>query len=158
MADDLHNATGSFWRRYPFVKPCKNLNKVVEAWTKGNTDVLITLEALEESGAMTRDEIIQSVELVKNIAEIVTDEFASKGLHVLDGKFELGRLRHGDGKIVIIDEISPDVVRVCNGFSPDEHGNCIIFEQCAITSFLEGKRSIKNKMQVKAVDFMSVFL
>jgi len=28
-----NNATGSFWRRYPFVRPCKNLNKVVEVWT-----------------------------------------------------------------------------------------------------------------------------
>jgi phosphoribosylaminoimidazole-succinocarboxamide synthase len=153
-----NNATGSFWRRYPFVKPCKNLHKVVEAWTKGDTDVLITLEALEESGAMSGLEIDQSVELVKKIAEIVTDEFASKGLHVLDGKFELGRLKHGDGKIVIIDEISPDVVRVCNGFSPDEHGSCTIFEECAMTSIAEGKRSIKNKKQVKAADFMSVFL
>lgn len=30
-----NNATGSFWRRYPFVMPCRNLNRVVEAWTKG---------------------------------------------------------------------------------------------------------------------------
>ena len=26
-----NNATGSFWRRYPFVKPCKNTGMVVEA-------------------------------------------------------------------------------------------------------------------------------
>lgn len=153
-----NNATGSFWRRYPFVRPCKNLHKVVEAWTKGDVDVLITFEALEEAGAMTRSEIDYSVSLVKNIAEIVTEEFASKGLHVIDGKFELGRLKYGDGKIVIIDEISPDVVRVCKGFSPDKNGNCTVYKECTVTNLADGKRTIKNKNQVKAADFMAIFL
>jgi hypothetical protein len=36
---------------------------------------------------MTRAEIDYSVELVKNIAEIVTREFVSRDLHVIDGKF-----------------------------------------------------------------------
>ncbi|HOO99653.1 MAG TPA: phosphoribosylaminoimidazolesuccinocarboxamide synthase [Bacteroidales bacterium] len=153
-----NNATGSFWRRYPFVRPCKNLNKVVEAWTKGDVDVLITFEALEEAGAMTRDEINYSISLVKDIADIVTAEFASKGLHVIDGKFELGRLRYGDGKIVIIDEISPDVVRVCKGFSPDKDGNCNAYKDCTVTNFAEGKRTIKNRNQVKAAEFISIFL
>jgi len=153
-----NNATGSFWRRYPFVRPCRNIHKVVEAWTKGDTDILITFEALEETGAMTRAEIDYSVELVKKIAEIVTSEFGSKGLHVLDGKFELGRLKYGDRKIVIIDEISPDVVRVCRGYAPDKDGNCTIYEDCTVTNFAEGKRTIKNRNQVKAADFISVFL
>lgn len=153
-----NNATGSFWRRYPFVRPCRNIHKVVEAWTKGDTDILITFEALEETGAMTRAEIEYSVELVKKIAEIVTSEFSSKGLHVLDGKFELGRLKYGDRKIVIIDEISPDVVRVCRGYAPDKDGNCTIYKDCTVTNFAEGKRTIKNRNQVKAADFISVFL
>ncbi len=153
-----NNATGSFWRRYPFVKPCKNINKVVEAWTKGDVDVLITFEALEETGAMSKDEITTSVELVKNIAEIVSQEFASKDLHVIDGKFELGRLKHGDGKIVIIDEISPDVLRVCKGYSPDNNGDCKVFKQCAVTNYSNGKRTIKNKNQVRASDFIDIFL
>ncbi|HNR41451.1 MAG TPA: phosphoribosylaminoimidazolesuccinocarboxamide synthase [Bacteroidales bacterium] len=153
-----NNATGSFWRRYPFVRPCRNIHKVVEAWTKGDTDILITFEALEETGAMTRAEIDYSVELVKKIAEIVTSEFGSKGLHVLDGKFELGRLKYGDRKIVIIDEISPDVVRVCRGYAPDKDGNCTIYKDCTVTNFAEGKRTIKNRNQVKAADFISVFL
>ena len=121
-----NNATGSFWRRYPFVKPCRNIHKVVEAWTKGDSDILITLEALEETGAMNKEEISYSVELVKNIAEIVSQEFESKGLHVIDGKFELGRLKYGDGKIVLIDEISPDVLRVCKGYTPDRNGDCTV--------------------------------
>jgi phosphoribosylaminoimidazole-succinocarboxamide synthase len=153
-----NNATGSFWRRYPFVKPCKNLNKVVEAWTKGDSDILITMEALEATGAMNKDEIAFSVDLVKKIAEIVTMEFAAKGLHVVDGKFELGRLKYGDGKIVLIDEISPDVIRVCKGYSPDENANCDEYRQCTETSFADGKRTIKNKNLVSAADFINIFL
>jgi len=152
-----NNATGSFWRRYPFVKPCRNLHKVVEAWTKGDSDVLITFEALQETGAMSRDEIVQSVELVKSIAEIVSLEFASKGLHVIDGKFELGRLKYGDGKIVIIDEISPDVLRVCKGYTPDADGNCTVYGQCTVTNYADGKRTIKNRKQVSAAEFITVF-
>ncbi|NMC38251.1 MAG: DUF89 family protein, partial [Bacteroidales bacterium] len=34
---------------------------------------------------------------LKNIAEIVTCEFASGNLHLTDGKFELGLLKYGDG-------------------------------------------------------------
>lgn len=153
-----NNATGSFWRRYPFVKPCKNLHKVVEAWTKGDSDILITLEALEETSAMSKDEIVRSVELVKNIAEIVSQEFLLKNLHVIDGKFELGRLKYGDGKIVIIDEISPDVLRVCKGYSPDKSGNCTVYQQCTVTNYSDGKRTIKNKNQVPAADFTNIFL
>jgi len=153
-----NNATGSFWRRYPFVKPCRNIHRVVEAWTKGDADILITLEALEETGAMTREEIEFSVKLVSDIAEIVSVEFASKGLHVIDGKFELGRLKYGDGKIVLIDEISPDVLRVCKGYAPDGKGDCTVYRECAVTNFSEGKRTIKNKKQVKAADFINIFL
>lgn len=153
-----NNATGSFWRRYPFVQPCKNIHGVVEAWTKGDTDMLITLEALEETGAMSKTEIRQSVQLVMDIAEIVSREFSLKNLHVLDGKFELGRLKYGDGKIVIIDEISPDVLRVCKGYTPDNLGNCLVNKECAVTNFKDGKRTIKNNYQIQASDFINIFL
>lgn len=153
-----NNATGSFWRRYPFVRPCKNLFKVVEAWTKGKTDILITMEALEAAGALTKDEIAHSVNLVKQIAEIVSTEFTARNLHVVDGKFELGRLKFGDGKIVLIDEISPDVLRVCRGFAPDKKGNCTVYKQCTQTTYINDVRTIKNKNQVSASEFVNVFL
>lgn len=153
-----NNATGSFWRRYPFVRPCKNLNRVVAAWTKGDSDILITMESLEATGAMKKDEISYSVKLVKEIAEIVSQEFASKGLHVIDGKFELGRLKFGDGKIVLIDEISPDVLRVCKGYTPDKNGHCEVYKQCTVTSFADGRRTIKNRNQVSAADLIKIFL
>jgi phosphoribosylaminoimidazole-succinocarboxamide synthase len=153
-----NNATGSFWRRYPFVQPCKNLHTVVEAWTKGDSDILITMEALEATGAMSKKEITESVDLVKNIAEIVSHEFESKNLHVVDGKFELGRLKYGDGKIVLIDEISPDVLRVCKGYVPDNNGNCTVYKECTETTYADGRRTIKNKSQVSAADLINIFL
>jgi len=152
-----NNATGSFWRRYPFVRPCKNLGRVVEAWTKGDSDILITMEAVEASGAMSRAEIDRSVKLVKDIAAIVSREFESRGLHVVDGKFELGRLKAGGGEIVIIDEISPDVLRVCRGFAPAADGGCKAYRECTATSFEGGKRTIKNRNLVAASDFVNVF-
>jgi phosphoribosylaminoimidazole-succinocarboxamide synthase len=153
-----NNANGSFWRRYPFVRPCKNLHKLVEAWTKGDRDILITMEALEATGAMSKEEIGQSVELVKTIAEIVSHEFALKNLHVIDGKFELGRLKYRDEKIVLIDEISPDVLRVCRGYSPDKNGDCMVYKQCTVTNYSDGKRTIKNRNQVSASAFNNIFL
>ncbi len=153
-----NNATGSFWRRYPFVKPCKNVHRVVEAWTKGDSDVLITMEALAETGALNQKEIAQSVKLVQKIADIVSKEFASRKLHVIDGKFELGRLKYGDGKIVLIDEISPDVLRVCRGFRPDGDGDCTRIKACTVTGESDGKRTIKNKNQVSAAELVKIFL
>jgi len=152
-----NNATGSFWRRYPFVRPCKNLHRVVEAWTKGDSDILITMDALAETGALTRKEIGGSVKLVQKIADIVSKEFASRKLHVIDGKFELGRLKYGDGKIVLIDEISPDVLRVCRGFRPDGDGDCTKFKACTVTGESDGKRTIKNKNQVSAAELVKIF-
>ncbi len=153
-----NNATGSFWRRYPFVKPGKNLHKVVEAWTKGDSDILITYEALEAAGVMTRKEIDYVDKLVKDIATVVSEEFASKDLHVVDGKFELGRLRDGDGKIVLIDEISPDVLRVCNGYEPNDKGDCVADGECIETKFADDKRTIRGGYQLTASELEKIFL
>jgi len=152
-----NNATGSFWRRYPFVRPGKNLKAVVEAWAKGKSDILITYEALEAAGVMTREEINYADALVKDIATIVSQEFASKGLHVIDGKFELGRLEQG-GRITLIDEISPDVLRVCKGYVPDESGNCESYTDCIETKFLDGQRKIKGRNQLTASELEDIFL
>ena len=153
-----NNAQGSFWRRYPFVRPGRNLYKMVETWTKGDADILITFEALETAGVMTKDEIAHVETLVKDIATVVSEEFASKGLHVVDGKFELGRLRDGDGKIVLIDEVSPDVLRVCRGYTPDEAGDCTVYKECITTSYTDNKRTIKAGNQLKAGALEEIFL
>lgn len=154
-----NNATGSFWRRYPFVKPGKNLYKLVEAWVKGKSDILITYEALRAAEVMTSEETKYVDRLVKDIAAVVSEEFGSRGLHVIDGKFELGRLKQGDGRIVLIDEISPDVLRVCNGYIPGENGDCGAYKDCIETKLLDdGKRTIKCKSLLSASELEKIFL
>jgi len=153
-----NQALGSYWRRYPFARPCRNLSKVVEAWTKGKSDILITFEVLEAQGVMSRKEINFVDKLVKDIAQVVTDQLAAKGLHAIDGKLELGRLKSGDGKIVLIDEISPDVLRVCKGFKPDKTGNCTVYHECVKTAIAEGVRTISGKNQVDAKEVEKIFL
>jgi phosphoribosylaminoimidazole-succinocarboxamide synthase len=152
-----NNATGSFWRRYPFVKPCQNVNAVVEAWTKGKSDILITFESLVSAGVMTEEEIRYAQKFVKDIARVIFDEFASRGLHLIDGKIELGRLEKGDGKIVLIDEISPDVLRVCKGYSPDAKGDCTVNRECIKTSYADGVRKIVGQNQLTAAELERIF-
>ncbi len=152
-----NNAQGSFWRRYPFVRPCRKLDCLVEAWTKGDADILITFESLEQAGVMTAQEIAQVRKLVREIAAVITADAASKGLHVIDGKFELGRIRGGDGRIMLIDEISPDVLRVCRGYSPDAAGNCSIHARCIETKFTGGKRTITAKNQLNATELRKAY-
>lgn len=152
-----NNAAGSFWRRYPFVRPCRNLGRLVEIWTKGESDVLITREALAATGAMSDAETDESIRLVRQVAEIVTREFAARGLHVVDGKLELGRIRGGDGGIVVIDEISPDVLRVCKGYAPDAQGHCTAYADCAVTGDSGGGRTIVNRRQVPPAELAGLF-
>ena len=153
-----NNGQGSFWRRYPFIRPCRKLDCLVEAWTKGDTDILITFESLEGTGVTTRAEIDQVKSLVSEIAAVVTGDMASRGLHVIDGKFELGRLKGGDGRILLIDEISPDVLRVCRGYAPDARGDCSIHARCIETKFGGGKRTIVAKNQLTAAELQKVYV
>ena len=153
-----HNAQGSFWRRYSFVKPCKNIEFVIEAWTKGKSDTLITFDSLEKAGVMTKKEISDAIALVIEIARVVSAAFAKKGLHLIDGKVELGRLKKHPGKIVLIDEISPDVLRVCKGYVPCKNKDCREYKKCIETFFEDGERKIRAKNQLTAEDLQKVFL
>jgi len=153
-----NSAMGSFWRRYPFVRPCADLPQVVEAWTKGKTDKLITFEALEGAGVMTVPEITGVKKFVKKIAAVITGEFAARGLHVLDGKIELGRLAGGGGRIVLIDEISPDVLRVCRGYKRGRGAACAKAAACIKTSLSGGERKISARNQLPASGLEKIFL
>ncbi len=153
-----NSAMGSFWRRYPFVRPCLDLPQVVEAWTKGKTDKLITFESLEGAGVMTREEIAYVKKFVKKIAAVIYEEFAARGLHVIDGKIELGRLQGGDGGIVLIDEISPDVLRVCQGYAPDGKKGCREHKACIRTACEGDNRKITAKNQLAASALEAIFL
>ncbi len=152
-----NSAMGSFWRRYPFVRPCTDLPQVVEAWTKGKVDTLITFDSLTGAGVMTEEEVAYAKDFVRQIASVIYDEFAAHGLHVLDGKIELGRLKDGDGRIVLIDEISPDVLRVCNGYKKGDTG-CATVADCITTKISDGKRRISAKKQLSAAELEKIFL
>jgi phosphoribosylaminoimidazole-succinocarboxamide synthase len=130
---------------------------VVEAWTKGQTDKLITFEALAAAGVMSEDEIAYVKTFVKDIAKVVNEEFASRGLHVIDGKIELGRLKSG-GEIVLIDEISPDVLRVCKGYAPEANLDCRVNHECIETSYADDVRKISGKNVLTAAELEKIFL
>jgi len=152
-----NSAMGSFWRRYPFIRPCADLPQVIEAWTKGKTDKLITFESLTGAGVMTEEEVSHVKDFVRKIALVIYNEFTAHGLHVLDGKIELGRLKGGDGRIVLIDEISPDVLRVCKGYQRGEKG-CTRATECISTRISGEDRKISAKNQLPASELEKIFL
>jgi phosphoribosylaminoimidazole-succinocarboxamide synthase len=148
---------GSFWRRYPFGRPWADRPQVVEAWTKGNVDRLITFESLTGARVMTEEEVVHVKNFVRKIAIVIYEEFAARGLHVLDGKIELGRLKGGDGQIVLIDEISPDVLRVCKGYQRGEKG-CARAPECISTRISGEDRKISARNQLPASELEKIFL
>lgn len=101
-------AVGSFLRRYgKYAKEGQALDAYVEVTLKDDdrNDPLITDEALEMLGIMTKKEYEILADMTKRIAGIVKDELAKKGLELYDIKFEFGRVGE-DKHIALIDEIS----------------------------------------------------
>jgi len=105
-------AAGSFVRRYGrYVKEGTELDYLVEITLKDDEkgDPLINEDSLCQLGLMTPDEVRYATELTKKITKLIEHELERFGLELIDIKFEFGRL---DGKIVVIDEISGDNMRV----------------------------------------------
>ncbi len=103
-----YRAVGSFLRRYGrYVDEAQELDAYVEVTLKDDerNDPLITDEALEMLGIMTKEEYKILTELTKKIAKVVKDELAKKNLELYDIKFEFGRTGE-DNHIALIDEIS----------------------------------------------------
>ena len=103
-----YRAVGSFYRRY--AKYCSEgmeLGGYVEVTLKDDerNDPLITDEALEMLGIMTKTEYEVLGGLTRQIGEIVKSEMAKKGLELYDIKFEFGRVGE-DNHVALIDEIS----------------------------------------------------
>ena len=103
-----YRAVGSFYKRYG---SCCNegahLDGYVEVTLKDDdrNDPLITDDALEMLGIMTKEEYKRLVELTRNIGEIVKREMMKKELDLYDIKFEFGRVGE-DNHVALIDEIS----------------------------------------------------
>ncbi|MDH5460900.1 MAG: hypothetical protein OEZ29_02110 [Candidatus Bathyarchaeota archaeon] len=136
---------GSLWRRHSHRKPCSFLNNLVEIYSKGlpnEPDILMRDDTLIELGVMKLEEIGEVETLTRRVADILSEEFTRRNLHLIDGKIEVGK-RKSDGKIMVIDEISTSVLRVCKGFVQDYRGNCINYEDCIETTYKDGKRTIR---------------
>ncbi|NLJ91427.1 MAG: phosphoribosylaminoimidazolesuccinocarboxamide synthase [Clostridiales bacterium] len=103
-----YRAVGSFIRRYGmYAKEGQVLDAYVEVTLKDDKreDPLITEDALEMLGIMTREEYKTLVDLTRKISNIIKDELAKKDIELYDIKLEFGRVS-GDNHIALIDEIS----------------------------------------------------
>ncbi len=112
-----YRAVGSFLRRYgKYATEGQPLDAYVEVTLKDDdrNDPLITDEALEMLGIMTKDEYMVLSDLTKKIGSVVKDELAKKGLELYDIKFEFGRIGE-DKHIALIDEISGGNMRAYKG-------------------------------------------
>ena len=108
-------AYGSFLRRYGrYVQEFQPLDALVEITLKDDErgDPLINDEALAQLGLMQPKEIQTVKAMARRVAGIIKEDFAARGLDLVDIKFEFGRLPDG---IVVIDDISGDNMRVFRG-------------------------------------------
>ncbi|NMA70041.1 MAG: phosphoribosylaminoimidazolesuccinocarboxamide synthase [Desulfitobacterium sp.] len=103
-----YRAVGSFLRRYgKYVEEEQPLDALVEVTLKDDerNDPLITEDALDMLGILSKDEYQTLKKLTQQIAGVVKDELAKKGMELYDIKFEFGRIGD-DQHIALIDEIS----------------------------------------------------
>ncbi len=112
-----YKAVGSFLRRYgEYCNEADDLDGYVEVTLKDDerNDPLITDEALEMLGIMTKEEYRVLVDMTREIGEIVKAEMAKKDLELYDIKFEFGRVGE-NGQVALIDEISGGNMRAYRG-------------------------------------------
>jgi phosphoribosylaminoimidazole-succinocarboxamide synthase len=103
-----YRAAGSFVRRYgKYVREGQPLDAYVEMTLKDDerNDPLITEDALDMLGILSKDEYKVLKDLTQRISTLVKEELARKGLELYDIKFEFGRIGE-DRHIALIDEIS----------------------------------------------------
>lgn len=103
-----YRAVGSFLRRYgKYCSEGQKLDAYVEVTLKDDdrNDPLITDEALELLGIMSRSEYAELTSMTRRIGSIVRDELAARDLELYDIKFEFGRIGP-DRQVALIDEIS----------------------------------------------------
>ncbi|THE11388.1 phosphoribosylaminoimidazolesuccinocarboxamide synthase [Bacillus timonensis] len=103
-----YRAVGSFLRRYGlYAEEGQALDAFVEVTLKddGRGDPPISEDALDMLGILSKEEYQILKDLTQQIAGIVKDELAKKGIELYDIKFEFGRTGE-NRQIVLIDEIS----------------------------------------------------
>jgi phosphoribosylaminoimidazole-succinocarboxamide synthase len=105
-------AAGSFLRRYgKYAIENQPLGYLVEITLKDDQrgDPLINEEAIINLGLMTAEEIEETKNYTKKATQLVEEECKRFNLELIDIKFEFGRV---DGKVVLIDEVSGDNMRI----------------------------------------------
>lgn len=105
-------AFGSFVRRYgKYVEEGADLGSLVEITLKDDLrgDPLILDETLDVLGIMPVAQVREAKALVKKAASVIREDLSTKGVELLDMKFECGMVDH---RLVIIDDISTDNMRV----------------------------------------------
>jgi len=135
---------GSWWRRYPSSIPGNKLD-IVEFYAKGRAgepDILMVDNALVSLGMMNEEEMETTKKRTEKIADIMRTEFLSRGFHFVDGKVEWGRDSES-GNIVLIDDLSPDTFRVCEGYDLDKNGNCRVNAQCITTDYRQTSNFVR---------------
>jgi phosphoribosylaminoimidazole-succinocarboxamide synthase len=103
---------GSFLKRYArYAQKEQVLNELVEVTLKDDDrgDPPITEETLVQLGLMTHAEYKLVRNMTQQIANIIKNDLASKGMELYDIKFEFGRV--GD-EVMLIDDISGGNMRV----------------------------------------------
>jgi len=111
-------AFGSFVRRYgKYAREGASLGGLVEITLKDDErgDPLIVDEAIEALGLMPLHQVQEAKALVRKAAEVIRRNLETKGFELLDMKFEVGAV---DGRLVIIDDISTDNMRVVQDEKP----------------------------------------
>ena len=106
---------GSFKRRYQnYIGDTTKLDYLVEVTVKDDErgDPLINDDAIVALGVLTQQHLDQAKELTRQVCRIVEADLAEKGLSLIDMKIEIGFV---DGKVVVIDEVSADAMRVMDG-------------------------------------------
>ncbi|MGI6317865.1 MAG: phosphoribosylaminoimidazolesuccinocarboxamide synthase [Dethiobacteria bacterium] len=109
-----YRAVGSFLRRYGmYAKEGQPLDAFIEVTLKDDerNDPPISEDALDMLGILSKEEYKVIKSLTREIAAIVKEELAQKGLELYDIKFEFGRVGK-DNHIALIDEISGGNMRV----------------------------------------------
>lgn len=103
---------GSFLKRYArYAKKEQDLDELVEVTLKDDErgDPPINEESLVQLGLMTHEEFALITAMTRQIARIIKDDLAAKGLALYDIKFEFGRV---EGQVMVIDDISGGNMRV----------------------------------------------
>lgn len=108
-------AWGSFLRRYGgFAAEGSPLPSLVEFTLKDDErgDPPITVETMAALQIASPAEAGYMEETARRVAALIKKELAKKGLELIDIKFEFGE---AGGRILLIDEISGDTMRVLQG-------------------------------------------